>query len=62
MHITFLQEMDHHLRLVISTVAFSMGVDCRNIWQVVHYGPPDDTESYIQETGQAEHLLHLTSP
>ena len=47
------QKIDHHLRVVISTVAFGMGVDCPNVRQVVHYGPPDDIESYIQETGRA---------
>ena len=30
-----------------------MGVDCPNVGQLVHYGPPDDIESYIQETGRA---------
>ena len=38
------------LRVVIATVAFGMGVDCR---QIIHLGPPKDTESYIQETGRA---------
>lgn len=45
------QKIDHHLRVVISTVAFGMGVDCPNVGQ--DYGPPDDIESYIQETGRA---------
>ena len=44
------QNIDHHLRVVISTLAFGMGADCPNVGQVVHYGPPDDIESYIQET------------
>lgn len=51
--ITSFQSTDSHLRIVISTVAFGMGVDCSNVRQVVHFGPPDDTESYIQETGRA---------
>ena len=51
--LAFFQSTDSHLRIVISTVAFGMGVDCSNVHQVVHFGPPDDTESYIQETGQA---------
>ena len=42
-----------HLRIVISTVAFGMGVDCADVRQIVHVGMPDDTESYIQETGWA---------
>ena len=42
-----------HLRVVIATVAFGMGVDCPDIRQVIHLGLPDNTESYIQETGRA---------
>ncbi len=41
------------LRVVIATVAFGMGVDCHDIRQVIHYGSPNDIESYIQQTGRA---------
>ena len=41
------------LRVVVATVAFGMGVDCPDVRQVVHIGPPDDICSYIQETGRA---------
>lgn len=41
------------LRLVIATTAFSMGVDCPDIHQVIHYGPPSSIEEYVQETGRA---------
>lgn len=41
------------LRVVVSTVAFGMGIDCADVRQVVHLGPPDDVEAYIQETGRA---------
>lgn len=41
------------LRIVISTIAFGMGIDCCNVTQVIHLGPPDDIESYVQETGRA---------
>ena len=30
-----------------------MGIHCPNIRQVVHHGPPDNMESYVQETKQA---------
>ncbi len=45
--------MDSQLRVVIATVAFGMGVDCRDVREVIHLGAPDDLESYIQETGRA---------
>ena len=42
-----------HLRIVIATVAFGMGINCQGVRQIVHVGPPKDVESYIQETGRA---------
>lgn len=30
-----------------------MGLDCRNIRHVIHWGPPNDIESYVQESGRA---------
>ena len=44
---------NRHLRIVISTTAFGTGVDCADVRQIIHIGLPDDTESYIQETGRA---------
>ena len=41
------------LRVVIATVTFGMGIDCADIRQVVHLGPPDDVDAYIQEIGRA---------
>ena len=41
------------LRLVCATIAFGMGVNCHDIRTVIHLGPPNDTESYVQETGRA---------
>ena len=40
-----------HLRVVIATVAFGMGIDCPDVRQIIHVDPPDDIEAYIQETG-----------
>lgn len=40
------------LRIVICTMAFGMGIDCTGVRRVIHFGPPDNTESYIQETGR----------
>lgn len=41
------------LRLVIATIAFGMGLDCPNVRRIIHWGPPDSIESYLQETGRA---------
>ena len=30
-----------------------MGLDCFNIRQVILWGPPSNTESYLQETGRS---------
>ena len=42
-----------NLRVVVATVAFGMGMDCKHVRQIVHVGLPDDVSSYIQETGRA---------
>ena len=41
------------LRLIVSTIAFGMGVDCPNVRLVLHIGPSNSIEAYVQETGRA---------
>ena len=41
------------LRIVVATIAFGMGLDCPNVREVIHWGPPDDIDSYVQHTGRA---------
>ena len=36
-----------HLRVVIASTAFGMGIDCTDVHQIVHLAPPDNIESYI---------------
>ena len=38
--------------LLIATIAFGMGVDCKGVYRVIHYGPSKNVEAYIQETGR----------
>ena len=42
-----------HIRVLISTIAFGMGVDCKSIRRVIHFGPSKNFESYVQESGRA---------
>ena len=42
-----------HLRVLICTSAFGMGIDCKGVERVYHWGPPDDIELYVQEIGRA---------
>ena len=41
------------LRLIICTAAFGMGIECVGVSRVIHWGPPNDVETYIQQTGRS---------
>lgn len=43
---------DAPLRIVIATVAFGMGIDCKDVCQVIHFQPSPDVELYVQEVGR----------
>ncbi|XP_072033275.1 putative ATP-dependent DNA helicase Q1 [Amphiura filiformis] len=51
-HNSFSQE-DGTVRVLFSTVAFGMGVDVKGLHTVVHFGSPEGTNDYLQETGRA---------
>lgn len=45
--------MQGHLRVVVATVAFGMGLDRPDVRAVLHLGLPPNFESYVQAIGRA---------
>ena len=43
-----------HLQVLIATIAFGMGVNCKGVRRVIHFGPSKNIEQYVQESGRAE--------
>ena len=41
------------IRVLVATIAFGMGVNCKGVCRIIHFGPSKDIESYIQESGRA---------
>ena len=42
-----------HIQIIICTIAFGMGIDCKGVHRVIHFGPSSNIESYVQECGRA---------
>lgn len=42
-----------HIRVLVSTIAFGMGVNCKQVRRVVHsFGPSKTAKSYVEEYGR----------
>jgi len=47
------QDRDSEIRVLVATIAFGMGIDCKGVHRTIHFGPSKNIESYIQESGRA---------
>jgi superfamily II DNA helicase RecQ len=41
------------VRVMLCSTSFSMGMNRKGVNHVIHYGPADDLDNYLQETGRA---------
>lgn len=46
-------ETNGTIQTVFATIAFAMGLDSPNIRHIMHWGPPVDIKTYIQEVGRS---------
>lgn len=44
---------DGHVQILIATIAFGMGVNCKGVHRTIHFGPSKNIESFVQESGRA---------
>lgn len=47
------QDADSTVRVLVATIPFGMGVDCKGVYRTIHFGPSKNIEACIQETGWA---------
>ena len=40
------------LRIRVATIAYGMGVNCKGVSRVIHFGPSKSIEAYLQESGR----------
>ena len=45
--------LEGSVRVQIATIAYGMDIDCKDVKVVIHYGPPYNLVSYLQESGKA---------
>lgn len=51
---------DGSVCVLLATIAYGMGTDCKDVKVVLHYGPSYDLETYLQESGRAGRYVSAT--
>ncbi|CAC5424201.1 recQ [Mytilus coruscus] len=49
-----------NIRVVLCSTSFSMGLDVNGVDTVIYYGPANDVDDYVQESGRAEYVKSNT--
>ena len=58
---TYFSQPHGHIRVPACTVAFGMGVDCKGVHRIIHFGPSKNVECYVQECGRACEMVSQAS-
>ena len=45
-------KFNSHLRLLICTIAFGIGINCKGVYRSIHFGPSTTVDNLVQETGR----------
>jgi len=50
-----IQKEESLIRMLVATIAFGMGVDCKGVHRTIHFGPSKNIQAYmyIKKTGRA---------
>ena len=59
--LTSFQHEDGIIRVLVATIAFGMGVNCKAVRRIIHYGPSKNIEAFVQETGRAGRDSHQSN-
>lgn len=51
---------DGSVRVLLATIAYGMGINCKDVKVVLHYGPSYNLETYLQESGRAGRNVSAT--
>ena len=51
--LTSFQSDQGSIRILVATIAFGMGIDCKQVHRTLHFGPAKNVEYYMQESGRA---------
>lgn len=43
---------ESELRVLVCTIAFGMGINCKSVYRSIHFGPSTNIEMLVQETGR----------
>ena len=52
--------VDGSVRVLLAPIAYGMGINCKDVKVVLHYGPSYNLETYLQESGRAGRNVSAT--